>query len=80
MKTIEQRWQEFAAVTFNPGTPLIQVKEMRRAFYAGVHVALMAGVEIAAKCGENADAGATMLERMHRECRTFAHDVAAGRA
>jgi hypothetical protein len=80
VKTIAQRWEEFRGWVMPPGVHESQVREMRRAFYAGFHASLMAGLEMADESGPNDDVGATMIQRLHEECQRFAADIQAGRA
>jgi hypothetical protein len=58
----------------------VQRQEMRRAFYAGFYGALMAGLRMAEESGDDDDAGATMMQALHDECKAFALDVQKGKA
>jgi hypothetical protein len=79
MKTIADRWSAFErAVLSRAGT--VQRMEMRRAFYAGFHEALLAMLDMANESGANDDVGETMIERLHKECEQFAADIATGKA
>lgn len=80
MKTIAERWAEFAANVLPASAPAAQRVEMRRAFYAGFESALTAGLDIADESGDSDDIGATMFQRLHDECQQFAAAVAAGHA
>lgn len=83
MKTIAQQWGEFDKAVLLPTAPAIQRTEMRRAFFAGFHSALLSGIEISNVVGDGNDSddiGANMLENLHRECIAFSADVQAGRA
>lgn len=80
MKTIAQRWAEAEKVMCPPGCHPTQRQEVRRAFYMGFWSCLQAGLEMANESGDNDDIGATMIERMHQECRDFSANVAAGKA
>lgn len=80
MKTIAQRWDEFAGVVMPPNCHPTQTREMKRAFYAGFQAALVAGLEMADESKDNDDIGATMIQNLHDECQRFAAEVAAGRA
>lgn len=71
---------ELANAIFYPGTSVLQMKEMRRAFYAGFQAALMAGIEMADETGADDVAGVAAIQRLHEECQAFARDVANGRA
>ena len=80
MRTIAQQWTQFADGVLPPNAHAVQRQEMRRAFYAGFFGALMAGIEMADESKDNDDIGATMIQRLHEECRAFAKDVEEGRA
>jgi len=80
MMTVAERWDRFVLLVLPPSAPLIQRREMRRAFYAGFSEALAAGIEMAEESGPDDDLGATMMRRLHNECEQFALDVAAGEA
>lgn len=80
MKTIEQRWIEFAAAVMPSAASAVQRKEMRRTFYAGFHSALVAGLEIADAAKDSDDVGVTMYAQLDQQLRAFADEVSAGRA
>jgi hypothetical protein len=80
VKTIAQRWAEAERVLAPEGCHPIQRQETRRAFYMGFWASLQAGLEMATESGDNDDIGATMIERMHQECRDFMKAVTAGKA
>lgn len=80
MRTVAQQWAQFETLVLPPTAGKTQRTEMRRAFYAGFHGALMAGIEMADESGESDDIGVTLIQRLHDECQQFALDVAAGRA
>lgn len=80
MKTIADRWIDFAVAVLKPKAPASQRYEMRRAFYAGYSAALKDGVEIALESVDNDDAGINMMMARQNECLRFADDVKAGRA
>lgn len=61
------------------GASSVQLRETRRAFYAGAHHVLATLFDL----GDDAvseDAGAAVLEALTQECRNFAVDVKNGRA
>lgn len=80
MKTVAQQWEMLAAQVMPPNAPAMQYQEMRRAFYAGFHAALMSGLAMAEESGDDDDAGAIMMESLHQECQQFAKEIAEGRA
>ncbi len=79
MNTIVEQWADYEAKVVPRDAPSVQRKEMRRAFYAGAHAALMMLHKLA---GEpiSEDAGAAVLEGLHLEARAFALAVEQGRA
>lgn len=79
MRTIAEQWSAFESAVLH-GAPPIQCQEMRRAFYAGFHSALMSGIEMAGESKDNDDIGATMMDNLHKECLRFVEDLNAGRA
>jgi len=68
MKTMEDRWNEFAARCIAPNAPDIQFHEMRIAFYAGFKAMLDVDEELTRMTDE---AAIITLERFYRESRTF---------
>lgn len=80
MRTIAQEWTRFEAAVLPPEAGQVQRQEMRRAFYAGCHTTLTLGMQMAAESGDNDDVGATMMDRLHRECLQFVDDIQKGKA
>jgi hypothetical protein len=80
MKSIVELWVSFASAVMPKNASAVQRKEMRRAFYAGFHAALMAGVQMADESGDDDDKGVAMIQRLHDECAQFVVEVQAGRA
>ena len=78
MKTVADRWQTYAKI-LSPDAGRTQRQETKRAFYAGVYSALMAGIEMADESGDDDDLGVTLMNNLHEECKAFARDVAAGK-
>lgn len=79
MNTIQDQWNLFEATVLPKDAPDIQKQEMRRAFYAGAEA--MARIQFA--IGDKAvseDAGVQILEGCHEELRSFASEVAQGKA
>ncbi|OYD64818.1 UNVERIFIED_ORG: hypothetical protein BDU10_7438 [Burkholderia sp. CF145] len=68
MKTIEQRWCEFAARVIPHDAPLIQYHEMRKAFYAGFKSMLDVDEELTRMTDE---AAIIMLDSFYREAHEF---------
>jgi hypothetical protein len=78
--TVQERWEQYAAMTIPPDAPEVQRTEMRRAFFQGVWTCLC-------RCGAIGDdeeigeeEGAAMLEAWVGECRGFARAVLRGEA
>jgi hypothetical protein len=72
---IEDEWNGFAARVLPKDAPQIQRQEMRRAFFAGVHISLLGLSDLSA--GDE-DRAIEALEDMHRQCREFAARVEIG--
>lgn len=70
-------WMMFEVQVMPPGTPPIQRKEMRRAFYAGAHAMLEECVSAAAL---DEDAAVEALRRLNNEAAAFGAKVLAGGA
>lgn len=79
MKTIADAWSTFAAQVMPKGAPQVQHQEMRRAFYAGAHSALCLMGAIADEASSE-EAGAALIEALHRELARFVHDIQERRA
>jgi hypothetical protein len=75
MTDIEQSWLKFSRKVLPKNAPEVQRQEMRRAFYAGVHLALMSLADLAAQDEER---GVEGIADMHRQCGEFAERVAMG--
>lgn len=80
MKTIAERWARFDAIVLRADVPATHRTEMRRAFYAGFHEALMAAVELADESGSDDNLGVVLIQQLHDECLRFASDIQAGKA
>lgn len=75
--TIEEAWDSFHREVIPRHASLIQVQEMRRAFYAGAHGMM----EINSKLTDFSDDEAVeILEAVVNELHQFVRDVAAGKA
>ncbi|MBB5469348.1 hypothetical protein HDG32_005495 [Paraburkholderia sp. CI2] len=68
MKTMEDRWTEFAVQCISPNAPAIQFQVMRIAFYAGFKAMLDVDEELTRLTDE---AAILTLERFYRESRNF---------
>ena len=69
MKTMEERWRDFAARRISRDAPPVQYHEMRIAFYGGFKAMLDVDEELTRMTDE---AAILMLEQFYRESRTFA--------
>lgn len=78
MKDIATRWAEFEGAAVLSRATMAQRREMRLAFYAGFHEALLALAELGGE--DNPDIGVTRLAQLLAECRRFGADLSAGRA
>jgi hypothetical protein len=75
---VAEQWAAFATLILEPiDAPRLQRIEMRRAFYAGFHAALIVEFAIAELSD---DAGVAVLNGLHDECKAFAREIAEGRA
>jgi hypothetical protein len=77
--TLEDFWRLFSAAAFQPGTPAIQRREMRRAFFAGASVMLETFRRIG-EPGFEEEAGVKRLHALADELDRFAQDLKHGRA
>lgn len=75
MIDIEQEWTGFAAKVLPKDAPPIQHQEMRRAFFAGFQLSLVALGELSE---QDEDRAVESLEDMHRQCREFAERIQIG--
>jgi hypothetical protein len=79
MNTLQSVWQTFEAQVIPRNAHQTQRQEMRRAFYAGSSAVLsiMLGVS-----GDDVseEAGAMILDGLHKEARQFVADVSNGAA
>ena len=77
-RNVAQLYTEFAAMTQPLDAPPVQVQEVRRAFYAGVH-ALLKTLEYEMELLDE-DAGVAHLEALSVEVTAFFDLVKASRA
>lgn len=69
-KKLQQGWQSFSDMVMPKNAPPVQVKEMRRAFYAGAGIML----NITKQLGDeeiSEDAGVRALEGLEQEIKEF---------
>ena len=77
---IAKGWSSYLVTVMAPDAPPIQVRETKRAFYAGAQHFLMSVMRIMDPEAEPTDADMARLEAMDQELQAFAREVAAGRA
>lgn len=76
---VKAGWRSYAEHVLPTGAPSVQVRETRRAFYAGARhlLGVLEGI------GDHAvteDGGVAILQSVSVELTRFLHDVEAGRA
>lgn len=77
--TAAEQWRDYLRRVVPATAHTTQVKETRRAFYAGFEAALRLAWEIGEeKISE--DAGVGILQGLHEECALFVKEVVEGRA
>lgn len=79
-ETLAQMWDGFARQVMPAGAPAVQRQEMRRAFYAGCWVMLMAMRNDLGSEQVSEEEGVAVLEGWMEECRRFQRDMLEGRA
>lgn len=79
IKTVEQRWQEYADLVLPKLCSDVQRTETRRAFFAGFYSCLVFSRDEIGAPDFPEDAGVLALQLMHDECEAFYRDVAARR-
>jgi hypothetical protein len=82
-KHIDEAWQDLRANILPPHAPAIQLKEMRRAFYAGAQAMMNALVLNVSDTGDINDVtpeDEALIEDIQAELQQFADDLQAGRA
>jgi hypothetical protein len=80
-KSVAQMWETYAQLVLGPIRPgRIQVRDTRRAFYAGAHSALIALLFAVGDDSVPEEVGVEYLQRLDAECNQFAADIKASRA
>ena len=75
------QWNQFRTMVLHPAAPPEQVREMRRAFYAGVECTLnRLGQEMSPGDSVDDPSDESVILDVHQELQEFAADVKAGRA
>lgn len=78
---VAELWTKFREAVISPAAPPLQLREMRRAFYAGVEAALnrLANEMSDGDSLDDPDDHQTIME-VQQELQEFAKDVREGRA
>lgn len=75
-QTFADEWKSYYDTLLAPiNTGANQVQETRRAFYAGAAAMLGAISRASAECGDDEDAGAAVIEKLHQELVAFSSKV-----
>jgi hypothetical protein len=77
---IADGWGRFEKLVLDSNAPPIQRQEMRRAFYAGVHLALMIARDLIGDPEVSEEVGIAALNSMHDEIQAFNRAIQEGRA
>lgn len=78
---VQALWNNFRNHVMHPASPPDQVREMRRAFYAGVECALnRIGSEMSAGDSLDDPSDEQVIREVNQELQQFAKDVKEGRA
>ena len=77
--TVKGAWESFEAHVIPADSPLVQVQECRRAFYAGA-MAMLSMCESVGETGVSEDEGVRRLEGWRKECERFIAMMNMGRA
>lgn len=72
-RRIGEGWESYRAGVVPFDAPAVQVRETRKAFYAGAWAALNLLLELG-RDSLSEDEGARALEALHEECRAFSAD------
>jgi hypothetical protein len=78
--SVADQWNQFAQLVFRLGTSEMQIREMRRAYYAGFHTALLSLLHGVSEGDEPTASDIAYLDSLHQECERFAKDIKRGRA
>jgi hypothetical protein len=80
-KSVAQMWDLYAQLAIGASMAGPQrIRDARRAFYAGVHSALLALLFAVGDDSVPEEVGTAYLQRLDDECNQFAADIAARRA
>jgi hypothetical protein len=81
-RPITERWESFRVLVMHPEAPPGQVREMRRAFFAGAEALLTLQMRDFENTpdAEPTEADMQLMDDIHADIVAFAHEVKAGRA
>lgn len=79
MNTIADQWATFDRLILRSASD-VQRREMRRAFYAGIHSALIFMRDTVGADDVSEDAGMALIQNWHDECLRFAQSIGNGDA
>jgi hypothetical protein len=77
---IAEQWNDYLARVIPPNASKLQIKETKRAFYAGAHSLLMAVCASVSAGDETTPADIEIMTDIQAEAEAFAEDLKAGRA
>jgi hypothetical protein len=77
-ETVKAMWEGFEKDVIPDDAPLVQVQEMRRAFYAGAW-AMLVGCKSVGNDDVTEDEGVAQLESWRKECERFVAMMNMGR-
>lgn len=80
MNTIAEQWEDFAREVLPDDVSEVQLREMRRAFYAGSLSSLSSLYLLHNLAGMSEAAAVGILAGLHEECLLFGLQVANGEA
>lgn len=79
MKAIQEQWEIYKKIAIPVEAPGVQIREMRRAYYAGVESLLRILWVIGAE-DVSEDEATGMIQKVDEECREFAAMIARSEA
>jgi hypothetical protein len=78
--TVREAWDLFRTKVYPPTTPPIQIREARRAFYAGAEMLMLQILKGLSPGPNSMESDEDYLAALHYELHAFAADVKAGKA
>ena len=77
---VANAWADYRRSVIPVGAPPVQLKESKRAFYAGAEMLILAIMNGLSAGPDSSPEDEGMLEAIHTELLAFARDVKEGRA